>query len=498
MRFEAFVKKYMLKGIFLYLWLAFASAFFAFITATVTYKNWLLPSDFQIVQIVIIAAFIAFAVFLKIRNKLSFKSGLILIFTAAFLMRVLFIAHSNLVYSQHDLDYIRTMKVMTNGHFGYILTIVNTGRLPLTNDYQMYHPPLMHFICAVILKIQLIIGIPLQAAAYTLRMIPLFASTVFCIIWSKIILRLNLSKTVKLVSILIIVFHPYGIILSNSLNNDALMWMFFSICVLQFIRWYDKPSVKNAVLFALSLGFGMMTKFSAVLILPAAALVLIIKFKKEKNSRKQIGIHAGVVFSISAPIGMWYQLRNLVLFGQTIGYVPEMSQNSLFYKGWATASQRFSLNLSELLNSVFPDYNDVNAWNIFLKSSIFDDFQYEGINIPAILLTVLNMILIILSVLSVILLLLRIKNESEKYIYVILGGVWLVLIGSFIKFMIDYPYYSTSSFRYIAAAMPIGAILTGKCTELFKNKKVAENAFAALGGCFAMLTIIVYSSKFVF
>ena len=74
---------------------------------------------------------------------------------------------------------------------------------------------------------------------------------------------------------LLIAFHPAIILLSGSLNNDALS-LFLQVTTLYFtIVWYQKPSMGRVIGIAISIGCSMMAKVSGFLIAPAIALVFL-------------------------------------------------------------------------------------------------------------------------------------------------------------------------------------------------------------------------------
>ena len=63
------------------------------------------------------------------------------------LLRTMYIIYTPITERQHDVDYFNY-----EGHLSYINTIYETGKLPETNEWQYYHPPLHHFLSAVWLK----------------------------------------------------------------------------------------------------------------------------------------------------------------------------------------------------------------------------------------------------------------------------------------------------------------------------------------------------------
>ena len=125
---------------------------------------------------------------------------------------------------------------------------------------------------------------------------------------------------------LLIAFHPAIILLSGSLNNDALS-LFLQVTTLYFtIVWYQKPSMGRVIGIAISIGCSMMAKVSGFLIAPAIALVFLDRWICEKECFKKYLGQFFVFGLISLPLGLWYPIRNFVKFKVPFNYTPHVGE----------------------------------------------------------------------------------------------------------------------------------------------------------------------------
>ena len=77
--------------------------------------------------------------------------------------------------------------------------------------------------------------------------------------------------------------------MSGSINNDELVTMFAILELFYLMRWQKNPSMKNAVIIALCIGLGLMTKTSMIVMLVPTIYVYfkkLIEFVNSDNSIK--------------------------------------------------------------------------------------------------------------------------------------------------------------------------------------------------------------------
>ncbi len=423
---------------------------------------------------------IVYLIYSKIFNDDS--KIIYLIIGIGILLRTLYILKTDIYTRQHDVE-----TLSSNGHLKYIYDIFKTGNLPSTNDWQLYHPPLFHLIGALWLKINNVLGISLEKSLEGLQVITCIFSSLIMFTVYKITNKLDIKFISKLLINSFMAFYPTFIILSGSVNNDCLLVLLEFTIILYLIKWYEESSVKNTILLAIFTGLCVMTKLNgaimAVPIMYAFIRKIIDIIKEDKCKLKGIIIKIISFGSISLPIGLWYQVREYILFGNN--NVP--NPVDWLYTGNHSFISRF---LSIDFNSLFHIFciipGDYNLFSYIVKCSIFGEYTYEGNELLSLSLLLLNFILIIISLICIVKYIL--KRREHSFIKNLLLINWIINIVSFILFNIKYPYLCTMDYRYIVPTVFTGIVLV-VCN--YDNKK---NTFSYITKCmivlFSLLSIL--------
>ena len=87
-------------------------------------------------------------IYCKKTGKMTPGLLLKLILAAGYVIRLAYMLYTPVSVRQHD-TYNRAL----TGHEAYAWIIYTTGKLPTTNDYQFYHPPLNAFVQAVFMRV---------------------------------------------------------------------------------------------------------------------------------------------------------------------------------------------------------------------------------------------------------------------------------------------------------------------------------------------------------
>ena len=98
------------------------------------YREGAVARMFTVVAIGLVGAF---AAYMAITKRLSPAMIILLLLAVGYILRVGFVLATPTSKGQHD-----TFSKNFNGHEAYAWTIFDTGKLPIKNDYQFYHPPL--------------------------------------------------------------------------------------------------------------------------------------------------------------------------------------------------------------------------------------------------------------------------------------------------------------------------------------------------------------------
>ena len=470
---------------------------------------------------------VLFAAYLGMAKKLTTGMIVFLFLIAGFILRVGYMLYTPAATRQQD-----TYTPNFDGHEAYAWTIFSKGELPDNNIYQFYHPPLnammqagfMHFtesLTALLCKI-----FPLGdyfPNAFTFgkseyidaeRWFLYSSCQILCVTYSFITAVVTLKilklfgfhgKTYLLLAAFVI-FFPRNVQFSAMLNNDALSFL-CSILALYFtLKWWKEGKKLLWILFAgLSVGCGMMAKFSSATVCLPIAGVFILEFVrtlKKKENALPIGkmiVQYGLFLVICAPIGLWFQIYAKIRFDQGLGYVFD-NLNQALYTGHHSFFGRFvfAFDLSEYFGTIWcrPFNGNYNLFNYALRSSIFGEFSYwqgEGFAVLSIVLAYTVALFLFISLIFVCVkgwrdgdrsvpLWKRCKAQTilsfDDFFFVFLWMQSQVL--SEVYFYLKMPYGCTMDFRYImpiisAIALTLGFVYKalektdGKCAIVLKR-----------------------------
>ena len=316
------------------------------------------------------------------RGKLSFTPEMIikLLILTGCILRIYYAAVTPVTLRGHD---IWEISADAKGKAAYLLRLVEWGKLPDSYDLQFYHQPFYYMLSAL--------------AAVIMRGLTGITDAAFLVNGGKVISCIASCGTLFLTEYLLKEFCPvatrvYGMVIlsftpvfwltGGRLGEDALTCFFMVAVILWTVRWEKQPDWKNTVILAVLYGCGMMTKIS--LAFPAFYTAYIF-WKKRKSSR--FVLKMGVFALLSLPLGLWYSVRNFILFGQPFGYVLRQGEN-LYRGSYSYVARFFSFDLKNWLSTPYANpYKDYNFPVYLLKSELFGEFTYDvPVWLPALLL----------------------------------------------------------------------------------------------------------------
>ncbi len=334
-------------------------------------------------------------------NSKSYKKILISIIILAFIVRLIYIINTPYTKRQHDLD------------LTYMLTIYKTGHLPESNEGQYYHPPLNQLIGAMFVKIESIFkpDITVKIIGESLQVLALIYSMILVFIIYNIVKQLKLKERYIIYTMLITAFHPTLIIFSGSINNDNLCLLLIMWSILRLIKWYKKSDIKNTIFLALTTGLAVMTKTNgAILSIPIIYTFLLKLYREIKKSTNKINtikkyISMLLIFAIiSLPIGLWYHVRNYILFNQPILYILDVKDKEIYVGNYSILERLlpFSNQIFQMYCHPFEDYN---IPTYLLKCSLYGEYTWKSggiINIYYAISIILNVIFNIIALYCII------------------------------------------------------------------------------------------------
>lgn len=431
------------------------------------------PKVIQMLMLITSFLLISYYFLFKRNSKLNPSNLVTLTILLGCILRIGYTLYTRCDMRQHD---IGRFDPNYPGHAGYILTLMLSHKLPETNSVQFYQPPLFHLLSALISSVvNYILGhkdyFSLVNAA---KLVSCFASCALLFLCDELGDELQLKPSNKLLALLIIAFSPALVIISATVNNDALVTFFIVASILYTYRWHKEQSYKNTILLALCFGLGMMTKLSiGVFALFTAMIMLNTLFHylhQNIRSLKEYLLKLVCFCLISFPLGLWYHIRNYIRFHQPFGYVLHIPESEPIFCGDVPFFQRFiKIDIANLLATPYADpWEDINYPVYLLKSSLFGEYH---IAIPLWIPIILIFLNIVLTLCLLWALYCLIRSDA-KYPLLVRSGMislWFLTVISNIYFNIQYPFGCTMDFRYMFLALITGAFiiaLTYKTQEI--------------------------------
>lgn len=475
---------------------------------------------------------------LIISRRMTTGSLVFLIFVFGIIMRLVYILYTAVEQRQQDVYSFGRPE----GHAGYIEYIYNNLKLPdfdPRDRWQFYHPPLHHMISAIWLKLIVFAGATWEKAKESLQVLTFFYSGCYLIFTYKIFKEVGLKNRALMLSFFIIAVNPAFVLISGSVNNDALSILLMQGTVYYAVLWFKDMKMSTIVKLALCIGFGMMAKLSIVLVAPAILLLFLIKiFLSQDTFSKTIslskfndlnaeagnenlpesglqklnvgsgsgtgtasnsgsgshsgsgtGSHSGsgsnsvavkntvkgllgqfVIFGfISLPLGLWWGIRNAVLFKLPFTYVPSLGDNSHQYIGHYSVFERlFDFSLYQF-KSVYvawgEPYFEHNIFIGLLKTSVFGEQVLSGTDTLfynfAVVAFYINLIVVLLAVFCMICILFKKVSLQALPLKMFFTVIYITFMLSYIRFCFAYPHTCTQNIRYVTPAIWIGAMAIG-------------------------------------
>lgn len=404
-------------------------------------------------------------------------------------MRILLIGSiAKLIYSlivpcnisRHDLGFISDWKTIENGHLGYIQYIYQYKHLPDFSPegmVQFYHPPFFYIVSAILMGITMMFETNVIFAFDVIQvfvtLIAIYTTMLLFVMAKKIGIKgRNLVFLATFFS-----FCPIFYILGVTLNNDMLMIMLSVLAMYFTLCWCENHSLKNIIGIAISMGLAMMTKTSAGIIAPAIGFVFLHELIVNKNMRKKLIIQFVLFGIICVPLGMFWAIRNNVLYGIPFNYVFDPKSDEM-YLGYHTLIDRIGLpSIYELFGyriDILQTDKYYNIWGQTMMTMVFDEGILSIKSIPEWVMGILMMwsstILYIMGLVSTVKGIVDKKiNINRRILFII--SFWSVFI-SYIIFCFKYPYICTMNFRYIVITLVSGMMMLG----LMENNKQCMKA----------------------
>ena len=287
------------------------------------------------------------------------------------------------------------------------------------------------------------------------------------------------------------------IILSGSLGNGSLSVALSTMAIFYTIKWFKNDKLIDLIKIAFTISLAIMTKIDSALIAILIAIVFLIKIIKNRKEIKKYILYFGIFAIISLPIGLWYPIKNLVLYNIPLTYVQSVDKendaNISKFSGIDRLLKIDLLNEYKNINIEMTGKNqDYNILITTLKSVIIDEnidySQNKTLGIAIHSLFICSIIVSIIFVINLIYIIINYKKINNHWILFFLG-LLVIEVFAYIKFCFNYPFVFTMNFRYIIPTLISYSVLTGIASE---NNKILFNVNRITLSIFSIFSIIMF------
>ena len=414
----------------------------------------------QGIMTVLLLEDVAFIVYKKCKGQLDTEDVVKAVLYAGLVMRIGYMLYNGFTVRSHDLGEI---SLDGYGHAAYVLKLMKTGHLPETSLGQFYQQPLFYFLGSTIswLVNSLLKCNEIYYLVDASKLVSCFASCGTLLAAHKIFEVTGLKDKGHVIALSLVAFMPDFYLLSSRVNCDALAGFFMTLAMLYTFYWYKEHSWKNTLCLAFIYGFAMMTKISCGVMALFTAGVFVKALYDEIKVKKTafLAVKYLAFGCISFPLGLWYSLRNYRLFGQSLTYVPKVSEKLPIYIGNRSIVQRlFYIDIANLFKTPYADpWKDYSFPVYLVKSALFGEFKYTVPDwIPVILLSTA----VILGCLLIGTVIWQLGKNRKSLFVSFSAAIVLIIYISTLFFCQRYPYGCSMDFRYIVfMVIPAGAVM---------------------------------------
>lgn len=474
----------------------FAALFFAFIF-DLSEESMKTPS-FAALVIITVAT-------LAVYQKTFPQTAVFHAMIAGMLLKIAYVIYTPVWCRQHDvIDF-----GAGEGHAAYMEYILNHKALPDFDPrsvWAFFQPPLHHMISAVWMWINIRLGIPEVRVYKNVQILPLIYMFILMLVVYLICRELGMRRGGILVTMLITSFHPIFILMSGSINNDALSVMLMTLSLYLAILWYMYPTTGKIIALAASIGLAMSAKFSSAMVaIPIGIMMLYKMYKDTERCKEKPKIISYILelipFALIVfPLGLWWPVRNKLLFDMPVNYIPEVGES---VEQVGLASRLFDVRTASPFLYMKANgfaYDEYNLLLATLKSSLFDEGDFANIS-PAVtimgwILFVAAIVILVLQIIATVRTCASKESGPDSGIKLLLGTSVAVFVISYVIFALKGANLSAMNFRYSAAGIAVLAVFLGvRCDRLEAEGRtvparvilVSSVVFAASSAAFYIL-----------
>ena len=387
------------------------------------------------------------------------------------------------------------------GHWEYIRYIAETKKLPLaTEGWQMFQAPLYYLISAPLYLFfsQFFLEDSLRSI---LRIIPLICGMAQVEL-SYRALRYAFPERKDLQGLGTILggFLPMNFYISQYLGNEPLAGLLVSSVVVMTYKILLFPSkkwpYKNYLLLSLLLGLAILTKITALLLIPPILLALIYKNFMEGKPFSKVIPPIATIAGVSSLVSGWFFIRNWIELGEPL-LTASMNIGWWQDPGYRTLNQIFFFGQS----LTYPIYAGINGfWDSIYSTLWFDGYLSSRIlynsrppwNYDFMISGAWLALFPTIGILIGFLLPIFYPARALKPIEVFSALCIVVYFGALLYLFLKLPIYSCAKATYTLGLIPCYAVLGSTGLNVLMRHSILRAFIFAGIACWAISAYIAY------
>lgn len=410
------------------------------------------------------------------------------------------------------------------GHAAYIEYILNNKSLPdfdPREKWGFFQPPLHHIISAFVMDISMKAGLDIKRCQENTQiptciyMIMLSLMPIYIFAKARGLHKDKVLGDGCLVMLAIVALHPMFIIMSGSINNDALQLVMSLFALIVAAKWYEKPGILRTVFLAVIIGLSMLAKLTGGLVAVPIAIVMLTKvfgfdggIRADKNTKVRINdrlrfffrkyfakmlLFAAVVF----PLGLSFSIRNKLKWDVPVNYIPPVGEN--FPESVTMKNRLLDIATDSVYTKMVARGDAFDEYNVFLaliKTSLFGEYNFSDVSRwmkPLSLVLFVSAVLVILFALYATLQVAFSKKIKLPIVWkVLLIGTYVTYLAAYFYFALSSSNFSAQDFRYAGICIVCEGIFAGIYADSIKNKR-ALMLIKVVAITFALSSFLTYA-----
>jgi len=391
------------------------------------------------------------------------------------------------------------------GHTKYIYYIANNWRIPLaTEGWQMFQPPLFHFLTAILFRTFLLIFDP-ETVIRIMKLLPFLCGMAQIEICYRVLrFAYPHRESHQMIGTLFGGLLPMNLYMSQSLGNEPLAGFLTGLIVLFVCRILSgnlRSLRKVSILMGVAFGLALLTKVTPVLVILPVLFYVCAELLKEREAMGN-GIKEAVCFTIILTgvlfaVAGWYYLRNWTEMGRFFIGGWDSFRDIAWWQdpGYRTPKQLYVFGESlfyPVFSSIYGFWDSIYStfWMDGFLSANYDTPWNFSFMLSSAWLSLLPSFAIILGIVVAI----RSHEEPLRRILFFSITCAFIYLAAIFYLFLTVPILSSAKATYALGLIPCFALLSAAGFEVLTRLRLLR---AVVHGLFACWAVSAYAAYFV-